>query len=76
MPRPASPSPSAEAGREPAPALAEAFAAHRAFLWAVTYRMTGNAADADDLVQEPSPAPSPAPARTDAPGAPGWWRSR
>jgi RNA polymerase sigma-70 factor (ECF subfamily) len=28
------------------------FQAHRAFLWALSYRVTGNAADADDIVQE------------------------
>jgi RNA polymerase sigma-70 factor (ECF subfamily) len=28
------------------------FQAHRAFLWGLCYRMTGSAADADDLVQE------------------------
>ena len=28
------------------------FQAHRAFLWGLGYRLTGNAADADDIVQE------------------------
>ncbi len=28
------------------------FKAHERFLWGLCYRMTGNAADADDLVQE------------------------
>lgn len=30
----------------------EAFASHERFLWGLCYRMTGSAADADDLVQE------------------------
>jgi RNA polymerase sigma-70 factor (ECF subfamily) len=38
-----------EAGRMVA---ADEFAAHRKFLWGLCYRMTGSAADADDLVQE------------------------
>lgn len=33
-------------------AVARAFAAHERFLWSLCYRMTGSAADADDLVQE------------------------
>lgn len=33
-------------------AIEEVFQAHERFLWGVCYRMTGNAADADDLVQE------------------------
>lgn len=71
MPRPASPSASPETGRDPAPALAEAFAAHRTFLWALTYRLTGNAADADDLVQETfARALARPPARLDAPWRP------
>src|SRR5260221_13537696 len=32
--------------------IAPVFDEHRAFLWAVSYRLTGNAADADDVVQE------------------------
>jgi len=32
--------------------LGEAFETHRAFLWGLGYRMTGCAADADDVVQE------------------------
>jgi RNA polymerase sigma-70 factor (ECF subfamily) len=32
--------------------LAEVFRAHERFLWGLCYRLTGNAADADDLVQE------------------------
>src|SRR6266511_3307498 len=32
--------------------IAPVFDEHRAFLWAVSYRLTGNAADADDIVQE------------------------
>jgi RNA polymerase sigma factor (sigma-70 family) len=35
-----------------APMLDAAFAAHRRFLWALCYRLTGSAADADDLVQD------------------------
>src|SRR5262249_44539739 len=30
----------------------ELFAEHRRFLWSLSYRMTGNAADADDVVQD------------------------
>ena len=33
-------------------ALARAFDAHRPLLWGLGYRLTGNAADADDVVQE------------------------
>lgn len=36
----------------PDAALADAFAADRRFLWGLCYRMTGSAADADDVVQE------------------------
>lgn len=32
--------------------LTNLFNTHRAFLWGLCYRLTGNAADADDLVQE------------------------
>jgi RNA polymerase sigma-70 factor, ECF subfamily len=35
-----------------APDAAREFEAHRRFLWGLCYRMTGSAADADDLVQE------------------------
>ena len=35
-----------------APGLREAFEADRGFLWGLGYRLTGNAADADDIVQE------------------------
>ncbi len=34
------------------PQIEEVFQAHKGFLWGLCYRMTGNAADADDLVQE------------------------
>src|SRR5262245_47392862 len=34
------------------PVFEEIFREHRRFLWGLCYRMTGNAADADDLVQE------------------------
>jgi RNA polymerase sigma-70 factor (ECF subfamily) len=33
-------------------ATARVYEAHREFLWGLCYRMTGNAADADDVVQE------------------------
>ena len=33
-------------------AIEQAFAEHRRFLWGVSYRMTGNAADADEIVQD------------------------
>ena len=32
--------------------LAPVFTEHRSFLWALSYRLTGNAADADDIVQD------------------------
>lgn len=32
--------------------VADVFAQHRRFLWGLAYRLTGNAADADDVVQE------------------------
>ena len=32
--------------------LAPVFEEHRSFLWGLSYRLTGNAADADDIVQE------------------------
>jgi RNA polymerase sigma factor (sigma-70 family) len=39
--------------RDPSPHLyADAFTQHERFLWALLYRLTGCAADADDLVQE------------------------
>ncbi|HEY8459771.1 MAG TPA: sigma-70 family RNA polymerase sigma factor [Blastocatellia bacterium] len=34
------------------PAFEEIFRAHERFIWGLCYRMTGNAADADDLAQE------------------------
>jgi RNA polymerase sigma-70 factor (ECF subfamily) len=36
----------------PAAVLTDLFKAHEPFLWGLCYRLTGNAADADDLVQE------------------------
>jgi RNA polymerase sigma-70 factor (ECF subfamily) len=42
------------------------FGAHRSFLWSLLYRMTGNAADAEDIVQETFVrAMARPPARTD-----------
>ena len=53
------------------PAIEEVFQAHRAFLWSLAYRMTGNAADADDVVQETFVrALEHPPARTDEPWRP------
>lgn len=47
------------------------FKAHRGFLWSLLYRLTGNAADADDLVQETFiRAMSRPPARLDEPWRP------
>src|SRR4029077_2785208 len=55
------PAPSRRAKRAPPPRperdgmtadLAPVFREHRSFLWALSYRLTGNAADADDVVQE------------------------
>ena len=52
-------------------AIEDVFAAHERFLWGLCYRMTGNAADAHDLVQETfvRVLKSP-PARTDEPWRP------
>jgi RNA polymerase sigma-70 factor, ECF subfamily len=36
----------------PAPLVEEVIAVHKSFLWGLCYRLTGSAADADDLVQE------------------------
>lgn len=52
-------------------AIADAFSAHERFVWGLCYRMTGCAADADDLVQETfTRAMEHPPARLDEPWRP------
>src|SRR5262245_64359890 len=54
-----------------ATAAADALEPHRRHLWGLCYRMTGNAADADELVQETFiRAMEHPPARTDEPWRP------
>lgn len=56
-------------------AFEEIFRAHERFIWGLCYRMTGNAADADDLAQETfMRAWKQPPARTDEPWRP--WLTR
>src|SRR5215813_4115946 len=51
--------------------VAREYDAHRSFLWGLSYRLTGSAADADDIVQETFVrAMERPPARTDAPWRP------
>jgi RNA polymerase sigma-70 factor (ECF subfamily) len=59
----------------PATAMAEAFRAHERFLWALAYRMTGSAPDADDVVQSTfTRAVEKPPSRLDEPLRP--WLAR
>src|SRR5512146_989250 len=54
-----------------AASLERAFGEHRPFLWSLCYRLCGDAADADDLVQETFVrALERPPARTDEPWRP------
>jgi RNA polymerase sigma-70 factor (ECF subfamily) len=56
---------------EPRTDVAREYDAHRSFLWGLCYRLTGSAADADDIVQETFVrALDRPPARTDAPWRP------
>ena len=56
---------------EAAPGLSREFDEHRGFLWALCYRLSGSAADADDLVQETFVrALEHPPSRTDEPWRP------
>lgn len=88
-PSPASAAPASPSTASPAPRAAPASAAppptpgflaasyreHERFLWALSYRLTGSAADADDIVQETFVrALERPPARTDEPVRP--WLAR
>ena len=60
---------------EATPTRSALFEEHRPFLWGLSYRMTGNAADADDVVQETFVrALVTPPARTEEPWRP--WLTR
>jgi RNA polymerase sigma factor (sigma-70 family) len=56
---------------DPRTDVAREYDAHRSFLWGLSYRLTGSAADADDIVQETFVrALAHPPARADAPWRP------
>lgn len=66
---------SRQAGGAPREALGALYEEHERFLWGLCYRLTGSAADADDLVQTTFVrAMESSPARTDEPWRP--WLTR